>query len=437
MRTARLPTGRAMRHALAWYVAWSLIALLIISTGVVLYGSQLARDEALRDAERTARAVATGIVAPLAGTGFHARDPAAVEAMSHALELRTRDGSIAHIKVWEDVGEGNGRILWANEKPLVGRTFQMEPEEYALFGSADVVSEVSDLHKEENALERDAGQLVEVYAGLRDAAARDLLFEAYLTTDAITADTWAIASDILPLPLIALLVFAVATLPVAASLARRVDASDQQMRRLLVNAVASSDLERRRIAQDLHDGVLQDLAGVGYLLASETRHLPEGSQVQGHIASASELLTRDVTALRHLMTDIYPPDLEARGLAQALHDLVASQDFAGAEVTTHIAEDLTPSPLAARLAYRVTREVLRNVAKHAQASHVLVRMGQSDNALHLEIRDDGIGFSPDSAGPEGHFGMRLVQETVADAGGQMAVQSSPGQGTIVSARLPV
>jgi signal transduction histidine kinase len=216
------------------------------------------------------------------------------------------------------------------------------------------------------------------------------------------------------------------------------------MRRLLVNAVASSDLERRRIAQDLHDGVLQDLAGIGYLLSSDTRHIAEGTALRGHMEGIAHLITQDVAALRHLMADIYPPDLETRGLTQSLHDLVAAHDFADAEVTTHIAADLSPSPLAARLAYRVTREVLRNVAAHANASHILVRMGQADNALHLEIRDDGVGFSTGALAPggpvqapEGHFGLRLLRETVVDAGGQMTVESAPGSGTVVRARLPV
>lgn len=436
MRLTGSPTGSAVRRAIIWYVVWSLIVLVLISLGVVLYGERLARTEALRDAERHAEAVATGLVAPLADEGFHARDPRALAALTQAMDLRSRDGSIAHIKIWGDAGDGSGQILWATQKPLVGQTFQMDPEEYELFGTTEVVSEVSDLHKDENSLERDAGHLVEVYAGLRDAAGEDLLFEAYMTTTAMEQDTRALAVEILPLPLTALLLFAVATLPVAASLARRVDMADSQMRRLLVNAVESSDLERRRIAQDLHDGVLQDIAGAGYALSSDARHLPEGSDLRGHMSEVSSLLTSDVAALRHLMADIYPPDLESRGLSQSLHDLVLTQEFGDAQVTTQIAVDLAPSPLAARLAYRVTREVLRNVAKHAHATNIAVRMHQSGTSLILEIADDGVGFSPTTDGPEGHFGLRLVQETVVDAGGSMTIDSTPGAGTTVRAELP-
>ena len=61
--------------------------------------------------------------------------------------------AIAHIKIWGDAGDRSGQILWATQKPLMGQTFQMDPQEYELFGTTEVVSEVSDLHKDENSLE--------------------------------------------------------------------------------------------------------------------------------------------------------------------------------------------------------------------------------------------------------------------------------------------
>jgi signal transduction histidine kinase len=226
------------------------------------------------------------------------------------------------------------------------------------------------------------------------------------------------------------------TLPLAVSLARRVDAGQDQMRRMLVNAVASSDHERRRIAQDLHDGVLQDLAGVGYALSSDARQLDEDSEVRGHIDQASAILREDVSSLRHLMDDIYPPDVEVRGLSQAVRDLVDVLDMSDVSVAVEIDDSLAPNLLTARLAVRVTRELLRNVAKHAAADQVVVRMHQVRQSLVIEVADNGVGFDPTLNGAEGHFGLRLIQETVADAGGRMTVDSAPGTGTRVTAHLP-
>jgi signal transduction histidine kinase len=431
------PTNRsAVRRALSSYVVFSLIALTIASGAAVFFSGTLARHQAERDAERVARAVATGIVAPLTTPEFRARDPEALALMSQTMELRTLDGSIEHVKIWGDAGGGFGTILWASQKPLVGRNFPMEPEEYALFGTSNVVSSVSDLDKEENELESVAGTLVEVYVGVQGIGGQDLLFESYTSTEGLAENTRALVLEIVPLPLTALLLLTLMTLPLAVSLARRVDAGQFAMRRLLVNAVASSDHERRRIAQDLHDGVLQDLAGVSYALASDARQIPTDSELRGHMDQASTILRGDVASLRHLMDDIYPPDLEARGLPGAIRDLVAMQDFGGAEVAMEIDDSLAPSPLSARITLRVTRELLRNITKHAQATHVVIGLRQVHQTLYLEVSDDGVGFDQGQGEPEGHFGMRLVKETVADAGGDLTIESHPGQGTVVRAELP-
>ena len=431
-----------------WYLAWSVVVLLVVSAGVVLYSGRLARHEALRDAENTARAVVTSIVEPLTGQEFLSQSPQALAIMSQAMDARTRDGSIQHVKIWGDAGSGNGTVLWSSETPLVGQTFAMEPEDYALFGSGEAVAAVSDLSKEENVLERSAGDLVEVYVGMTDRTGHPLLFEAYLSAAGLHGNTRELARGILPLPLLALLLFALLTLPMAVSLARRVDRDDAQMRRVLVNAVASSDLERRRISQRLHDDVIQDLAGVGYALASDARQAPPSGEfisasacascvIRQHVEQASGILRADITTLRRLMEDIYPPDLQGVGLANSIQDLIAAQDLSDAEFTYEVVEPLTPSPLTARLAYRVTREILRNTAEHAHASHVLVRLTQSDGFLHLEVVDDGVGFDTTAEGPRGHLGLRLIQETVADAGGHMEIESTPGAGTRIRATLPL
>jgi signal transduction histidine kinase len=298
------------------------------------------------------------------------------------------------------------------------------------------VAEVSDLDKEENALEQEHAELVEVYAGLVDAAGAPILFEAYVSTDGLHQQAGSLFRSLLPLPLGAIAILALATLPLATSLARKVDRGQQQMRRLLLNAVASSDLERRRVARNLHDGVIQDLAGVGYALAAEMRHLPEG-QERANLEQAHSIVARDLVALRMLMTDIYPPDLDQGGLPVALHSLVEHSDFGGATVTVQVQEDLTPTPLGARVAYRLIREVLRNALLHAHADHVYVRVGQHAGLLEFEVVDDGVGFDPELGSPEGHLGLRLVREMAADAGGRVTFRSAPGEGTSVTGEIPL
>jgi signal transduction histidine kinase len=429
--------GDTLRGALRWYLVWNLVAVIAGVAGVIIFSGVLAREEALRDAQTTARAVAEAIVSPLADERFHAQDPEALARMNEAMDYRARDGSITHVKLWGDAGGGFGTVLWASQRPLVGKTFEMDPNEYALFGTTDMVASISDLKRPENYLERSAGQLVEVYTGMWDTSGHPIVFEVYVSMAGLNEDIQALTREILPLPLGVLVLLTMATLPLAISLAHRVDRGQQQMQRLLVNTVESTDLERRRIAQDLHDGVVQDLAGISYALSSGAVPVPAdgGSTVQ--LDTIGTILKRDLESLRSLVGQIYPPDLQEAGLGEAIRGLSERVDLGVTQIHFTIDEPLTPRPLTARMAYRAIREILHNVAKHADASRVEVQVRQDGEFLRFEVADDGVGFDPQLVEPVGHLGMRLVAQMVGDAGGTLDVESEPGHGTTVRGSLPL
>lgn len=436
-RAQRPATRDTLRQALRWYLLWNLVAFVGVVVAVVVVSWVVARNEALRDAEATARAVARTIVSPLADDEFRAQDPQALARMARVLEDRAREGSIRHVKVWADAGNGRATILYSDLEPLVGQTYELEEEEYAVFGTQRTVSTISDLEKEENRLERTEGELIEVYTGTRDANGAPILFETYVPTSGLRTEMVSLIGVILPLPIAALIALTLATLPLAVSLARRVDRGQQQMQRLLVNAVESSDLERRRIAQDLHDGVVQDLAGIGYALDSEARRLPEGAALRGRLEQTGDILRRDLATVRTLMTDIYPPDLATMGLADVVRELAVQLDLAPAHVRFEVTEPLVPHPMIDRLTYRAVREALTNAQKHARASSILIRIVQDEAVMTFEVIDDGAGFDPSAQSPEGHLGMRLITEMVSNAGGTVSVDSSPGAGTRVHGELPL
>ena len=441
-RDVRAPAHRpapsdTLRQALRWYLVWNLVAFVSVVVAVIGVSWFVARHEALRNAEITARAVARTIVSPLADEDFRAQDPSALARMSQVLEDRARDGSIRHVQVWADAGNGRGRILYSDLQPLVGQTYALEEDEYAVFGTNETVSSISDLQKAENRLERREGQLIEVYTGTRDATGAPILFETYVPTDDLTGKMVDLIDVILPFTVAALIALTLATLPLAVSLARRVDRGQQQMSHLLMNAVESSDLERRRIAQDLHDGIVQDLAGVGYALDSEARRLPEDAVLRTRLEQTGDIVRNDLATLRTLMTDIYPPDLATKGLAEAVRELAVDHNLPPGFVRFEIAEPLQPHPMLDRLTYRAVRESLTNALKHAQATSVVVRIAQDEAVMSFEVVDDGVGFDPSLDGPEGHLGMRLISEMVVNAGGALSVHSAPGAGTRVSGDLPL
>ncbi len=111
--------GRAVRRALRWYLLWSLVVLVIVGVGVVLLSGVLVRSTTLRDAARTAKAIADTIVLPLATESFHDGNSSAVDAMTQALELRSRDGSLEHVRLWEEAGPGEAKILWADQPDII------------------------------------------------------------------------------------------------------------------------------------------------------------------------------------------------------------------------------------------------------------------------------------------------------------------------------
>jgi signal transduction histidine kinase len=195
-------------------------------------------------------------------------------------------------------------------------------------------------------------------------------------------------------------------------------------------------VERRRIAADLHDGVVQELTGVSYALAAAARD-PVADAAEA-ARQAAHQLRQGVRSLRSLLVEIYPPNLAEEGLAAALDDLLARHRARGLDVELDV--DLPRDvPLAvAGLAYRVAQEALRNVMHHARAGRVLVTASRDDGELRLAIQDDGRGFDVEAvaAGSEGHLGLRILEDMVQDQGGALEVRSSPGRGTTVELRSP-
>ena len=218
----------------------------------------------------------------------------------------------------------------------------------------------------------------------------------------------------------------------AIRMAGRISSELRTREELLQRAVDSSEMERSRIAADLHDGTVQKLAGLSFTLAGMAARAQgsgdaEAARVLSDAARTSRMSVRE---LRTLLVDIYPPKLESSGLAPALGDLIN-----GLPETVVVESSLIePAGLDARsgaVLYRVAREAIVNVIKHADASAVSVELEQSPHEVVLTVIDDGRGFDPDDA-RRGHLGLRLMDDLVASIGGRLMVRSEPGYGTTVT-----
>jgi signal transduction histidine kinase len=423
--------------AVARFTTWSIVTLVTLAIGTVVVADQIARHQALEYAGAQGAGVAHRLAAPLVDDAVR-RDPTrSGRQLDLVMGNRMADGSLQHVKLWDT----DGRIIWADNKNLIGDRFELEDDVSVLFGTTDVTAEVSDLSKEENLAERDEGELLEVYAGTFDADGQPLVFEAYLPVDRMEDDARTIVATFVPLVLGALVLLLGIVLPLAVSLTRRVERAQREQSRMMRHALLASDLERRRIAADLHDGVIQDLAGLGYALPTVSRELegdPGLDTARSVLDRATAILHRDTTMLRSMMVDLYPPDLEGRGLVDAVRQLVQSEAIAaGLVADVELSQELSVTQEAGRLVYRVVREAVRNVVKHAGAGRILVRVQERDGQVRVLVQDDGVGpGATPGVGAEGHLGLTLLRDTVADFGGGLDLEAGPEGGTILVAHFP-
>jgi signal transduction histidine kinase len=225
-------------------------------------------------------------------------------------------------------------------------------------------------------------------------------------------------------------------LPVAA-LVRRV-----RRRRAQPDAAFSgTGKDRIQVAANLHDGPIQDIAGVGYALGAVALSVPE--QGQPMMRQAQQSLQRAQQSLRRLMVDLYPLDLSSATLPAAISSLAGPLRQHGIDVQTTFAPLPPLGQDLVHALYQGAHEALANVAEHAHATRVDIDLAVDNERpgvafVQLRVTDNGIGFDPDRAGPEseGPDGLRVLDHRLTELGGSLTMDTRPGQGTTVRIELP-
>ncbi len=216
---------------------------------------------------------------------------------------------------------------------------------------------------------------------------------------------------------------------------------EQDERQALASAlVRAQEDERQRLAEEIHDGPVQDLVGVGLLLdalgADLSRVAPELTDTAERAASSA----RDaVRALRRAIFDLHPLSLEEMGFAAATRTLLQRLEWRGVDVTLDVGElEGLPSDLRT-VAFRTCQEAVANVLRHAEPRAVTIRGRVTDDVATLEVTDDGRGFDPGQGVAriaEGHLGLAAMRQRASLVGGELTVASQVGRGTTVRLRLP-
>jgi two-component system, NarL family, sensor kinase len=427
--TTRAP--HAARNRLWAFVAVAALVLVTIGFGTAVVARQVARQTALRYAEQTTERLATRVVTPLL-PGVLSGDPRQRAQLDTAMRVRMDDGSVAEVDVWDIAGT----VLYCDEPATIGRRFHATPKLTAAITSNVITADVARADEAGNLPANE--YFLEVYVPLRLPGRAPMAFEAYYSAQQLDAETAALSTDLTLLGLIPLIILQGVQVPIAIWLTRRVSRQDAERAALLNRALSASDRERRFIATNLHDGVVQDLAGVGYALAAIATVVP--AKQRGIAENCAESVRNAVDALRRMMVDIYPPDLSGPGLADALHSLAQPLRDMETDVSVEAADLPTITPESAVAVYRVAREAITNIIKHAEASTVRITLCPYDgDAARLTVMDNGTGIPAHAFDRrrEGHFGLHMLADHIEDIDGQFAVTAAPGGGTLVEAIVPI
>jgi signal transduction histidine kinase len=424
--------GSSVTRTVAIFVVLGVLVLGLVAGAGFLVIRRIAVERALEGA-RELTAFSSEVVQKRVSNGLVKGDAVATGEVARIVGDSVLHEPIVQVKLWGP----DGTILYSTEPRVIGKRFESGAQELAELADGQVSAEVSDLSAPENEYERTFGSLLEVYTPIHTPDGTRLLFETYQRLSSVDDQRQQLLRDFAPVLVVALIALAALLLPLAWILARRLQRVGQEREQALQRSLDASDRERRRIAGDLHDGPVQELAGLSMRLsaAAEGADDPQQREVLEETAGA---VRGSVRTLRSAIVGVYPPNLQSAGLGPALADLTARLPSEGLEVSLDIADPAGYGEVVDQLLFRACQEALRNVEKHAGATHVGVLVRREGATVVLEVSDNGRGIpSERTPSAQGHLGLQIVEDLVRDAGGSVRVAAGERGGTVVRVEVPI
>jgi len=294
-----------------------------------------------------------------------------------------------------------------------------------------------------------AGEAAMILADLRSAS---LTITGYMALSAVNF-VFQLGWDMLP-ALVAYMAPMVFFILIYALMFQRQAKARQQTQSLLADletahrqlteyAVQVEDLtlttERERMARELHDTLAQGLAGLILQLEAVDTHLlrNQNERAQKIITQAMSRARSTLADARHAIDDLRNSDteLDVESIVRAEAERFTSATSIPCELDLEITSKI-PEPLAGHV-MKIVAEGLTNVARHARAENVSLKLDAHNGMLEMEIKDDGCGFDSSGPGKSGHYGLVGMRERARLAGGTLDIQSKPGEGTTLKLRLPL
>jgi two-component system, NarL family, sensor kinase len=440
IRRPTLRPATSARQVMVRFVLAGLVAFVMVAAGGAVGARRAAESEAIDDAQQRTVMLADHVVTSAATDALVAGDQRAISHLDTLVREHVLGHDVLRVKIWTT----DGTVVYSDEPALIGRHYTLAAEERAAIESGRLDAATTNLARPENRFERGAGPMLEVYLTIHTPSGRPLLFETYQSRSQVAARGTEIWRDFMPSVVGGLLLLVLLMCPLVWTLARQLEAARNEREGLLSRALHASSTERRRIASHLHDGIVQSLAGVSYALAGIADKLTtEGRRADAEMVNdAAVELRQDVRGLRSLLVEIYPPGLRGAGFQTAIADLTAPLISRGIEVDLDIEGGDELQETVQVLLFQIAQESLRNIVRHSRATTAAVKLERVDALVVFVVSDNGLGFDMSpvhrrSSTNEGHLGLPLLAGAVAEADGTLTVESAPGSGTTITARVPL
>jgi len=215
--------------------------------------------------------------------------------------------------------------------------------------------------------------------------------------------------------------------------------SFDQLRALTARVQDTREEERKRVAREIHDELGQALTAIKIDLSSLSRDFPSETQQAKRIASIANVVDQTIKSVRRISTELRPGILDDLGLIAAVE--WAAEEFetrTGTKCRLDLLEsDSAIDPDRATAIFRILQETLTNVARHANATHVDVRLLKESGSVILEVRDNGRGATEEQLCAPGSLGIRGMRERALLLKGELTIQGLAGDGTTVRLRIPL
>jgi signal transduction histidine kinase len=217
--------------------------------------------------------------------------------------------------------------------------------------------------------------------------------------------------------------------------------SNAQIRDLAGQLIFAQEVERTRIARDLHDDACQEVAAITVDVSNlrQKNADVQDADVQQALLSVQRRMARVAEGLRLLSHDLHPNLLKHAGLAAALesHCTEFERQY-HIHVSFHAEGQVEPeNPVVMLSLFRIAQEALRNAVRHGQAQEIALSLSQQGDSLMLSITDDGWGFDPGGVRNNGGLGLVSIEERARLVKGQVTIHSGPQQGTTIAVRIPL